>query len=73
MKIDKEDSTEKDRPIKVRIEHLSFEVNGKYMDVEAHTDYVDITVGGNENEKISVTLDDWKIIDTEVRKLLKQQ
>jgi hypothetical protein len=69
---DNPENVEKDQPIKVRIEHLSFESHGNYMDVEAHGDYVDITIGGTENEKFSVTLDDWKIIDSEVRKLLKQ-
>jgi hypothetical protein len=69
---DNPENVEKDRPLKVRIEHLSFDSHGKYMDVEAHADYVDITIGGTENEKFSVTLDDWKIIDVEVRKLLKQ-
>jgi len=59
--------------IKVRIEHMSFESNGKYLDVEVHTDYVEISVGGIENEKIALTLQDWKIIDTEVRKVLQQE
>ena len=59
--------------IKVRIEHLSFESCGEYMDVIAHTDYVDITIGGEENAKFPVTLEDWEIIDVEVRKLLKQK
>jgi hypothetical protein len=71
MNTDKE-SEEKDRLLKVRIEQISFESHGKYMDVEAHTDYVDITIGGTENEKFSVTLDDWEIIDAEICKLLKQ-
>jgi len=42
--------------LKVRIEQLSFESCGTYMDVVVHTDYVDITIGGTENEKFSVTL-----------------
>lgn len=41
MKMDKEESVEKDRPMKVRIEHLSFEVNGKYMDVEEYIEYTE--------------------------------
>lgn len=61
-----------DKPIVVRIEQLSFESNGTYMDVEAHVDYVDITIGGIENEKFSVTLADWKIINEHVTKLLMQ-
>jgi hypothetical protein len=57
---------------KVRIEQLSFESNGEYMDIVAHTDYVDITIGGIENGKFSVTLDDWKIINKKVIEILKQ-
>jgi hypothetical protein len=69
----KEQSESKvDKPVVVRIEQLSFESNGVYMDVEAHTDYVDISIGGTENEKFSVTLADWKIINEQVTKLLKQ-
>jgi hypothetical protein len=49
--------------LKIRIEQISFESNGEYMDVVAHTDYVDITIGGIENTKFSVILEDWKIIN----------
>jgi hypothetical protein len=59
--------------LKVRIEQLSFESCGTYMDVVVHTDYVDITIGGTENEKFSVTLEDWKIINQKILELLKQQ
>ena len=51
-----------DKPVVVRIEQLSFEIHGTYMDVVAHADYVDITIGGT----------DWKIINEQVTKLLKQ-
>lgn len=61
-----------DKPVVVRIEQLSFESNGTYMDVEAHADYVDISIGGTENIKFSVSLADWKIINEQVTKLLKQ-
>jgi len=59
--------------LKVRIEQLSFQSNGTYMDVVAHIDYVDITIGGTENETFSVTLEDWKKINKQVLKLLKQE
>ena len=58
--------------IKVRVEQISFESNGQYMDVVAHTDYVDITIGSTENESFSVTLEDWQKINQEVLKILKQ-
>ena len=59
--------------IKVRVEQISFESAGQYMDVVAHTDYVDITIGGTENEKFSVELEDWKIITQKVFELLEQE
>lgn len=58
--------------IKTRIEHISFQSNGEYMDVEVHTDYVDISIGGVENAKFSVTLEEWKKINAQIIKLLKQ-
>jgi hypothetical protein len=61
-----------DKNLKIRIEHISFEINGTYMDIEAHTDYVDITIGGTENEKFSVTLEEWDIINKKVIEILKQ-
>jgi len=67
MKIGKPEST-----VKTRIEHISFEIGGKYMDIEAHTDYVDITIGGVENEKFSVTLEEWHEINQQIIKMLKQ-
>jgi hypothetical protein len=65
-------STSNNSSLKIRIEQLSFESNGEYMDITAHTDYVDITIGGVENSKFSVTLDDWKIINKKVIEILKQ-
>lgn len=56
-----------------RIEHLSFESEGSYMDVQFHDGYVDITIGGPENEKFSVTLEQWGEINLQVIKMLKQK
>ena len=58
--------------VKVRIEHLSFKSGGEYMDIEARDGYIDISIGGVENTKFSVTLADWEIINTEVRKIFAQ-
>lgn len=58
--------------IKTRIEHVSFESEGDYMDVESHDGYVDISIGGVENTKFSVTLEQWQEINSQVVKLLKQ-
>lgn len=63
----------KERPaIKTRIEHISFESNSEYMDIEVHADYIDITIGGTENTKFSVTLEEWQEINKQVVQLFKQ-
>ena len=59
--------------LKTRIEHISFESNNEYMDIELHTDYIDITIGGTENSKFSVTLEEWVHINGTVIELFKQQ
>lgn len=59
--------------IKVRIEQLSFESCGEYMDIQVHDSYVDITIGGVENTKFPVELADWKIITQKVFELLEQE
>ena len=59
--------------LKVKIEQISFESHGTYMDVESHVGYVDITIGGIENEKFSVTLEEWKIINEHMKKMLNQK
>ena len=68
MKSGKPEST-----IKTRIEHISFESQGSYMDVEFHDGYVDISIGGPENEKFAVTLEEWQEISEHVVKILKQE
>ncbi len=59
--------------LKVKIEQLSFESQGTYMDVESRDGYVDITIGGTENEKFSVTLEEWHIINGHMIKMFNQK
>lgn len=59
--------------LKVKIEQISFELHGTYMDVESHDGYVDITIGGVENEKFSVTLEEWEIINEHMLKMFNQK
>lgn len=67
MKLGKPGST-----VKTRIEHISFECNGEYMDVEAHDGYVDISIGGVENIKLAVSLEEWQEISSRITQMLKQ-
>ena len=59
--------------MKVKIEQISFESEGTFMDIESHTDYIDITIGGIENEKFSVTLEEWHIINEHMIKMFNQK
>jgi hypothetical protein len=59
--------------IKVRIEQLSFESCGEYMDIQVRDGYVDITIGGAETAQFAVDLADWKIITQKVFELLEQE
>ena len=59
--------------LKVKIEQISFESHGTYMDVESHDGYVDITIGGIENEKFPVTLEEWEIINEHMLKMFNQK
>ena len=59
--------------LKTKIEHISFQSNHTYMDVESHEGYVNITIGGIENEKFSVTLEEWHIINKKVIEILTQK
>ena len=56
-----------------RIEHVSFQSHRVYMDIEWHHGYVDISIGGNETEKFSVTKEDWEMINKKVLELLNQK
>lgn len=67
------DSSKSESSVKTRIEHLSFECNRTYMDVVSHDGYIDISIGGVENEKFSVTLEEWQEINEQIVKLLKQK
>jgi hypothetical protein len=59
--------------LKTRIEHISFQSNNEYMDIESHDGYIDITIGGTENSKFAVTLEEWQWINEKVIELFKQQ
>ena len=59
--------------MKTRIEQISFESQGVYMDVESHDGYVDITIGGIEMEKFSVTIEEWEIINEHMLKMFNQK
>jgi len=59
--------------LKVKIEQISFESHGTYMDVESHDGYVDVTIGGLENEKFSITLEEWEIINEHMLKMFNQK
>ena len=59
--------------IKFRMEQVSFQSGSAYMDAVVHDGYLDLTIGGTENEKFSITIEDWEIINQKIRELLNQK
>jgi hypothetical protein len=58
--------------LKRKIEQISFkDENGNYLDVTVCDGYIEVAVDDNKEHRISLTLDDWKSIDKEVRRLFK--
>jgi hypothetical protein len=55
------------------VEHISFESQKEYMDIESHIDYISITIGGTENAKFSVTRKEWEHINKKVIEIFNQQ
>ena len=55
------------------VEHISFKSQKEWMDIESHIDYINISIGGTENTKFSVILEEWKHINTKVLELFNQQ
>jgi hypothetical protein len=55
-----------------KIEQISFkDENGKYLDVTVCDGYIEISIDDQMDHRMSLSLDDWKSIDKEVRRLFK--
>lgn len=59
--------------LKTVVEHISFESQKEYMDIESRIDYISITIGGTENAKFLVTREEWEHINKKVIELFNQQ
>ena len=55
------------------VEHISFKSQKEWMDIESYIDCIKISIGGTENTKFSVTLEEWKHINKKVLELFNQQ
>lgn len=65
-------------PLKIKVEHLSFEDEGQFLDIKLHIATNTISINTAEmivsKDRVAdcefhITFEDWKQIDKEVRKL----
>jgi len=55
-----------------KIEELSFrDGEGNYFDVSVHDGYIEISINDSKEDRMGLTLEDWKYLDKGVRRIFK--
>ena len=55
-----------------KIEEISFkDEEGNYFDVSVHDGYIEISINDSKENRMGLTLDDWKYLDKEVRRIFR--
>ena len=55
-----------------KIEELSLrDERGNYFDVSVHDGYIEISINDSKEDRMALTLEDWKYLDKEVRRIFK--
>jgi hypothetical protein len=55
-----------------KIEEISFkDEQGKYFDVSVHDGYIEIAINDSKEDRMGLTLEDWKYLDKEIRRIFK--
>jgi hypothetical protein len=55
-----------------KIEEMSFrDETGNYLDVKVNEDYIEVSINDSKNDRIGLTLEDWKQLDKEIRRIFK--
>ena len=55
-----------------KIEEISFkDEQGKYFDVSVHDGYIEIALNDSKEDRMGLTLEDWKYLDKEIRRIFK--
>lgn len=55
-----------------KIEELSLrDEGGNYFDVSVHDGYIEISINDSKEDRMALTLEDWKYLDKEVRRIFK--
>lgn len=55
-----------------KIEEISFkDEGGKYFDVSVHDGYIEIAINDSKEDRMGLTLEDWKYLDKEIRRIFK--
>jgi hypothetical protein len=59
-------------PLTRKIEEISFrDETGNYLDVKVNEDYIEVSINDSKNDRIGLTLEDWKQLDKEIRRIFK--
>jgi hypothetical protein len=55
-----------------KIEEISFkDERGNYFDVVVHEGYIEIAINDSKEDRMGLTLEDWKYLDKEIRRIFK--
>lgn len=55
-----------------KIEEISFrDEEGNYFDVTVHDGYIEIAINDSKQDRMGLTLEDWKYLDREIRRIFK--
>jgi hypothetical protein len=55
-----------------KIEEISFrDEEGNYFDVAVHDGYIEISINDSKDDRMNLTLDEWKCMDKEIRNIFK--
>ena len=59
-------------PLTRKIEEISFrDETGNYLDVKVCEGYIEVSINDSKDDRIGLTLEDWKQLDKEIRRIFK--
>ena len=59
-------------PLTRKIEEISFrDEQGNYLDVKVCEGYIEVAINDSKDDRMGLTLEDWKQLDKEIRGIFK--
>lgn len=59
-------------PLTRKIEEISFRDEvGNYLDVKVCEGYIEVAINDSKDDRMGLTLEDWKQLDKEIRRIFK--